>query len=220
MAKRSSEILLQVREQMAFLSEIGVDFFLPETKLKPALPASLTEKILSCDLCPLSHGRTQAVPGEGCFDAELMFVGEAPGQEEDLQGKPFVGRAGQLLTRIIEAMNFKRTEVFIANVVKCRPPENRSPSREEIEKCAPYLLTQVRLVRPKVIVSLGKVATDFFVPNRLGMSELRGHFREFEGISVMPTFHPSYLLRNEGNIEVKRLVWQDMQKVMTLLGKK
>jgi len=230
--KKPEDILSGLESRLEFMAEIGADFVLvpgsqaaeqsasspPQSSDKAEVLGSLREKILSCRLCPLSAGRIQAVPGEGNIDSRLMFVGEAPGRDEDIQGRPFVGRAGQLLTRIIEAMKFKREDVFIANVVKCRPPENRTPQRDEIETCRPYLLTQVRTIQPRVIVTLGKVSTDFFCPSGLAMGELRGRFLEFEGIPVMPTFHPAYVLRNEGKSEVKRLVWQDMQKVMSLLG--
>lgn len=177
----------------------------------------LIRKILSCQACPLFKGRTQAVPGEGNRQARLLFVGEAPGRDEDLQGRPFVGRAGQLLTRIIQAMGFSREEVYIANVIKCRPPENRTPRPDEVKACSPYLLRQIELIRPKVIVALGKVATDFLLQSPKSMSELRGNFGEFQGIPVMPTFHPSYLVRNEGNKEIKKMVWEDMKKVLKLL---
>jgi len=179
----------------------------------------LIKRIMNCTFCPLYRGRTQAVPGEGNRKTELMFVGEAPGRDEDLQGRPFVGRAGQLLTRIIQAMGFEREEVYIANVIKCRPPENRTPKPDEVKACSPYLIKQIELIKPKVIVSLGKVATDFLLPTSKSMSELRGNFGEFAGIPVMPTFHPSYLVRNEGNKEIKRLVWEDMKKVLKLLGR-
>jgi len=181
---------------------------------------ALEEKILRCALCPLSQGRARAVPGEGDYSAPLMFVGEGPGADEDIQGRPFVGKAGQLLTRIIAAMSYKRQDVYITNVVKCRPPQNRTPFREEIEKCRPYLLAQIESIAPRVIVSLGKVATDSFHPSAAGMSRLRGNFIEYGKILIMPTFHPSYLIRNEGNKEIKRLVWQDMQKVMDALSRK
>jgi DNA polymerase len=181
---------------------------------------ALEEKILRCTLCPLSQGRTHAVPGEGDYFSPLMFVGEGPGADEDIQGRPFVGRAGQLLTRIIAAMNYSRQDVYITNVVKCRPPQNRTPVRDEIERCRPYLLAQIESISPRVIVSLGKVATDFFRPSAVGMSNLRGRFFEYGETLVMPTFHPSYLIRNEGNKEIKRLVWQDMQQVMDVLSRK
>jgi DNA polymerase len=181
----------------------------------------LSRLVLECRRCPLAAERTRAVPGEGHPRAELMFVGEGPGRDEDAQGRPFVGRAGQLLRRIIAAMKFREDEVYITNVVKCRPPENRVPRREEVEACAPYLLEQIRLIQPRVIVSLGKTPTEFFMPSgHVSMSSLRGRFADFQGIMVMPTFHPSYLVRNEGNRELKRMVWEDMQKVMEFLGRK
>lgn len=198
----------------------------PASKLVPRRPPSpedvknLEQAVRGCALCPLSRLRTHAVPGEGDWGTELMFIGEGPGRDEDLQGRPFVGRAGQLLTKIIAAMEFRREDVYITNVVKCRPPENRVPHREEIEACSPYLIRQIDMIRPRAIVTLGKTPTDFFIPSRLGMTALRGRFGEHRGIPVMPTFHPAYLVRNERNRELRRMVWEDMQKVMALLGKK
>jgi DNA polymerase len=233
--KRNKELLRQLDQELRFLSDLGAEFIfapdkgikLPEkisggTKTQPngAVLHDLEEKILRCTLCPLSRNRTKAVPGEGDYEARLMFVGEAPGEDEDIQGRPFVGRAGQLLTRIIEAMKFKRDQVYITNVVKCRPPKNRTPVREEIEQCRAYLTAQIEAIGPNVIVSLGKVATDFFHPAAAGMTRLRGHFIEYRRILVMPTFHPSYVLRNEDAKGVKKLVWEDMQQVMAALGKK
>ena len=196
---------------------------LPAGDFPPPPQASfpeLEEKVLSCRLCPLSSSRTRAVPGEGDKGAELMFIGEAPGRDEDAQGRPFVGRAGQLLTKIIEAMNWRREEVYITNVVKCRPPDNRTPLPDEVETCSPYLVRQIELIRPKVIVALGKVATDVFIPGRMSMGERRGKFVDRQGIRIMPTFHPSYVVRNEGNKEIKKMVWRDMKLVMEFLGKK
>lgn len=180
----------------------------------------LETQVLSCRLCALHRLRTNAVPGEGERAAELMFIGEAPGRDEDTQGRPFVGRAGQLLRKIIAAMKFREDEVYITNIVKCRPPDNRVPHREESEACLPYLLRQIELIRPRVIVLLGKTPTDHFLPSRQGMTARRGNFGDYLGIPIMPTFHPSYLIRNEGNRELKRMVWEDMQKVMALLGRK
>lgn len=231
MAKKADHLFGDLEEQLRFLKEIGADFvFRPKTGPKPSSRPSgpsareeimaLHEKILRCKKCLLALGRTHAVPGEGNFEAELMFIGEGPGHDEDVQGRPFVGRAGQLLTKIIQAMKLERTDVFIANVVKCRPPENRTPHRDEVARCSPYLLDQIRLIQPRVIVTLGKVATDFFVPSASGMTSLRGQFYVWNGIQVMPTFHPSYLIRNEGNRGIRKMVWEDMQKVMALLGKK
>jgi uracil-DNA glycosylase family 4 len=182
--------------------------------------AEIERQVRECRLCPLHKLRTRAVPGEGNWAAELMFIGEAPGRDEDEQGRPFVGRAGQLLRKIIGAMTFREEEVYITNVVKCRPPENRVPHREEVEACFRYLVRQIELIRPKVIVTLGKTPTEHFVPGRAGMGELRGRFGDYQGLPVMPTFHPSYLIRNEGNRELRRMVWEDMQKVMALLGRK
>ena len=149
-----------------------------------------------------------------------MFVGEGPGHDEDVQGRPFVGRAGQLLTRIINKMGLDRPAVYIANIVKCRPPENRLPLLAEVEACTPYLLEQIAAIQPKVIVTLGKTATDFFAPSRGSMTDRRGRFEEWRGIAVMPTFHPSYLVRNEGNKELKWMVWEDMQKVLGKLAER
>ena len=190
------------------------------TGAEAAALEEVAREVRACTRCPLHRLRTNAVPGEGNPDAELMFIGEGPGRDEDFQGRPFVGRAGQLLRKIIAAMTFREDEVYIANMVKCRPPENRVPHLEEIEACAPYLARQIELIRPKVIVTLGKTPTDYFAPGREGMTARRGRFGDYRGIPVMPTFHPSYLVRNEGNRELKRMVWEDMQKVMALLGRK
>ena len=192
----------------------------PQTADEREALEEIDRRVLACTLCELHRFRTRAVPGEGDRSAELMFIGEGPGRDEDSQGRPFVGRAGQLLRKIIAAMTFLEDEVYITNMVKCRPPENRVPHHEEIETCSRYLIRQIELIRPKVIVTLGKTPTDYFVPGREGMTVRRGRFGSYLGIPVMPTFHPSYLVRNEGNRELKRMVWEDMQKVMALLGKK
>jgi uracil-DNA glycosylase family 4 len=192
----------------------------PQTAGEKDALADIDRRVRVCTLCDLHKFRTHAVPGEGNWEAELMFIGEGPGRDEDLQGRPFVGRAGQLLRKIIAAMTFREDEVYITNMVKCRPPENRVPHTEEIEACSRYLIRQIELIRPKVIVTLGRTPTDHFVPGREGMTARRGRFGSYLGIPVMPTFHPSYLVRNEGNRELKRMVWEDMQKVMVLLGRK
>jgi uracil-DNA glycosylase family 4 len=167
-----------------------------------------------CTRCGLSLKRTQIVFGVGSPNARLMFIGEGPGADEDLKGEPFVGRAGQLLTRIIESMGLKREEVYIANVVKCRPPENRTPLPDEIATCSPFLFQQVQAIRPRVIVCLGTPATQTVLGTRDTITRLRGSFRDLDGIRVMPTFHPAYLLRNPA---AKREVWDDMKKVMAEL---
>ncbi len=211
-----------LKEYGNFLSECGAYFFDFECETGPRswVMPQLEKMIRRCTRCPLGQQRKKAVPGEGNYQAELMFVGEAPGAEEDAQGRPFVGRAGQLLTRIIEAMTFKREEVYITNVVKCRPEGNRTPHPNEVEACSPYLVAQIKVIKPKVIVALGKVAADFFIPGNLNMAELRGNLFAYENIPVMPTYHPAFVLRNEWRKEIKRQVWQDMQKVMALLGRR
>jgi len=163
-----------------------------------------------CTACKLHQGRTHVVFGVGNPKAELMFVGEAPGRDEDLQGEPFVGRAGQLLTRIIEAMGLKRRDVYIANVIKCRPPNNRNPQEDEIARCEPYLIRQVELIKPCVLVALGTYAAQTLLKTNQPISQLRGRFHSYHGSKLMPTFHPAFLLRNP---ERKRDVWEDMQIV-------
>jgi DNA polymerase len=155
------------------------------------------------------------VYGVGNPSAELMFVGEAPGRDEDLQGEPFVGRAGQLLTDIIKAMKLTRDDVYIANVIKCRPPENRNPEPEELDACRPYIRRQVELIQPKVIVTLGRFALQSLLEKAYSISSVRGKWLEYNGTKVMPTFHPAYLLRTPS---AKKEVWQDMKQVMAELG--
>lgn len=168
-----------------------------------------------CTACPLCKARKSVVFGDGSTSAELMFIGEGPGADEDAQGIPFVGRAGMLLTKMIIAMQFSREDVYIANIVKCRPPNNRVPEDSEAEVCLPYLRRQIALVRPKVIVLLGAIPLKHLMGLN-GITKMRGNWLEYEGIRVMPTFHPSYLLRNE---QAKAPVWQDLQQVMKVFGK-
>jgi DNA polymerase len=168
-----------------------------------------------CTKCKLSGTRTQVVWGTGNPNADLMFIGEAPGRDEDVQGQPFVGRAGQLLTDIIRAMKLTRADVYIANVIKCRPPENRNPEPDELEACRPFIRRQIELIKPKVIVTLGKFALQSLTDKAHAVSAARGQWTEYEGIKVMPTYHPAYLLRTPS---AKKDVWNDMKKVMTELG--
>ncbi|RMF84038.1 MAG: uracil-DNA glycosylase [Nitrospinota bacterium] len=172
--------------------------------------AELKTRVLSCTRCRLHQSRTRVVFGEGNIEAELMFIGEAPGYDEDRQGRPFVGKAGQLLTRMIEAIKLKREEVYIANVIKCRPPANRNPEEDEIAHCEPYLRQQVALVQPKVICALGTFAAQTLLQTGEKISRLRGRFHSYQGIKVMPTYHPAFLLRNP---EYKRAVWKDLQMI-------
>jgi uracil-DNA glycosylase family 4 len=179
-----------------------------------ALVAVRTD-IGDCVRCKLhALGRRQIVFGVGNPNADLMFVGEAPGADEDVQGIPFVGRAGQLLTRIIEAIDLKREDVYIANVIKCRPPGNRNPEQDEVETCEPFLFQQIDIVRPKVIVALGTFAARTLLRTLDPISRLRGRVSEFRGARLIPTFHPAYLLRNPAS---KREVWEDMKVVRSLL---
>lgn len=220
MGKKAEKLLEELEERVKYFSQLGMEFIHSSSPSLESRYLSLTERILHCQECPLAQTRKNAVPGEGNLGADLVFIGEAPGRDEDIQGRPFVGRAGKLLTKIISAMQFKREDVYIANIIKCRPPENRNPQKGEIEKCQNYLLQQLEMIKPRVIVALGRVAADFFIRSSLGMTALRGNFHEFGNTRVMPTFHPSYLIRNEGNKAIKKMVWEDMQKVMAFLGKK
>ncbi|MFH0799213.1 MAG: uracil-DNA glycosylase [Pseudomonadota bacterium] len=168
-----------------------------------------------CLKCKLGRGRKNLVFGVGNPDADLMFIGEAPGADEDEQGIPFVGRAGQLLTKIILAMGFKREDVYIANICKCRPPSNRNPEPDEVAACMPWLIKQAEIIEPKVIVCLGSVATQNLLGTEEKITRLRGKFAMWHDIPVMPTYHPAFLLRNPA---MKKPAWEDMQNVMKMLG--
>jgi DNA polymerase len=176
---------------------------------------SIRADIGDCRRCSLWEGRTKIAHSTGSFSADLMFVGEAPGADEDAQGAPFVGRAGQLLTKIIEAIGYRREDVFIGNINRCRPPANRAPLPDETATCKPFLLREIAVVRPKVIVVLGNTAMKNLLDTREGITKLRGIFQEYYGIKVMPTFHPAYLLRDPSK---KREVWDDMKKVRDYLS--
>jgi uracil-DNA glycosylase len=171
---------------------------------------AIRKDLKDCRRCKLSSGRKNIVFGAGDPHAELMFVGEAPGADEDEQGLPFVGRAGQLLTKIIEAINMRREDVFICNILKCRPPENRNPETDEIASCEPFLFRQIASVKPKVICALGTFASQTLLRTTEPISKLRGRLLDYKGIKLMATFHPAYLLRNPNE---KRKVWEDVQIV-------
>jgi uracil-DNA glycosylase family 4 len=176
----------------------------------------LRAAIGDCRRCKLWSGRTHLVFGVGNPKAKLMFVGEGPGRDEDLQGEPFVGRAGQLLTDIItKGMGLRREDVYIANVVKCRPPENRNPEPDEVASCEPFLKKQIDLVKPAIIVALGKFAVQTLLQSKVPITRLRGQWHSYHGIKLMPTLHPAYLLRNPAD---KKLVWDDIKKVMKELS--
>ncbi len=177
---------------------------------------AVRHEVGDCTRCKLHGGRTTLVFGVGNPRAELVFVGEGPGGEEDRQGEPFVGKAGQLLTKMIGAMGFQRREVYIANVVKCRPPQNRDPEPDEIEACEPFLKAQIAAIGPRVIVALGRFAVQTLLREGTPISRLRGRWREYQGVRLMPTFHPAYLLRNPAD---KGKAWEDLQLVMKEFGK-
>src|SRR5881296_212749 len=192
---------------------------------KADLLTAVRERVRVCTKCKhLACSRTQTVFGVGNPDADLMFIGEAPGADEDQQGEPFVGRAGQLLTRIIRAMNFAREDVYIANILKCRPDVpagsfgNRPPTPREMQTCRPYLMEQIDIIKPKVIVALGAVAVEGLLGTRAPMRDLRGRWDLFNGTPLMVTYHPAYLLRNQSLLE-KRKVWEDMMQVLDRLEK-
>lgn len=192
-------------------------------EIGPVLPEtsdsleSIHSDIGDCRRCPLFRGRKQIVHSTGNPTARLMFVGEAPGADEDQQGFPFVGRAGQLLTKIIESIGLKRDEVFIGNINRCRPPENRQPTFAEAETCRPFLQREIAVVRPKVIVVMGNTAAQNLLNTKVGISKIRGKFQDYLGVKLMPTFHPAYLLRDPHK---KREVWEDMKKVRDYLQSK
>ncbi len=178
--------------------------------------SKLEKQVEKCTECGLCKGRTNVVFGIGDPDADLMFVGEAPGYYEDVRGEPFVGRAGQLLTKIIESIGLKREEVYIANILKCRPPENRNPNAKEIVLCTPHLIKQIEIIRPKVICALGTFAAQTLLDTKEAIGKLRGKFFEYQGTKFLPTYHPAYLLRNPND---KKKVWSDIKKVRDYLKK-
>lgn len=219
MANNSDKDLVEILEtfklRLTELKKDGIDYIpktLENTKQKKL--SVLESSIAGCPKCKLCKTRTNIVFGIGNSQASLLFVGEAPGEKEDLQGEPFVGRAGQLLTKMIEAMGFSRQEVYICNVIKCRPPNNRNPEADEIAACEPFLKQQLEIIKPKVIVGLGTYACQTLLKTTDPMSRFRGQWCSYNNIDFMPTFHPAYLLRNPS---AKKLVWQDLQEVILKL---
>ena len=176
--------------------------------------AGVREELGECTRCPLHRTRKTIVFGEGSAKAQLVFVGEAPGEDEDNQGRPFVGRAGQLLTKIIGAMGLKREDVYICNILKCRPPGNRNPKDDEIAACEPFLVKQLEALNPEVICALGTFAAKTLLRTDIPISAMRGRFHDYHGRRLMPTYHPAYLLRNP---DAKKMVWEDVQKIMKIL---
>src|SRR6185436_8652442 len=236
MSTKLTALIADTKKQLEHLRILGVEGIRPDVKHvdsppPPSLfgdiapvaqtltPSNETFEAIHCEIgpctrCPLHEQRTNVVHTEGDRKARLMFVGEAPGADEDAQARPFVGRAGQLLTKIIEAIGLKREEVLIGNVNRCRPPGNRAPTAEEASTCKPYLLREIAIVQPQVIVVLGNTAMKNLLDTREGITRLRGTFQDYKGIKVMPTFHPAYLLRDPSK---KRETWEDLKKVRDYL---
>jgi DNA polymerase len=220
-----AEVLEQIRAALADLREEGVDFIpaarrATRSREPTASPdadratelARVRTELGECTRCGLHEGRHTIVFGEGSPEADVVFIGEGPGAEEDRTGRPFVGRAGELLNRMIEAVGWRREEVYICNIVKCRPPQNRDPKLEEVAACSPFLAGQVRAIRPKAIVTLGKPAISTLLGRAVAITRERGRWQEWNGIPVMPTFHPAYLLRSYTR-ENRQVVWDDLRAV-------
>ncbi len=210
----SEEFTQLARKYISQMVEMGERFLMLEKRQEEKdTMSALSREVNDCTKCPLHATRTNSVFGEGSPLAELMFVGEAPGREEDAQGRPFVGSAGQLLTKMIEAIDLRREDVYIANILKCRPPQNRDPLREEVEACRGYLLRQIKLIKPKVICGLGSYAAKALLETALPISRLRGEVHELGSAKFVPTYHPAALLRNPG---WKRSAWEDLKLVREL----
>ncbi len=224
-----AEWLADVSNTLSYMADMGCSGFncnskslwmvrhwgeIPE-KLPTETMADIRSDLQRCRRCGLCETRTQIVFGEGDVNARLVFVGEGPGYEEDKRGVPFVGAAGQLLSKIIEAMHLTRERIYICNIIKCRPPGNRNPKPSEIEVCKPFLERQLKVIKPDFICALGTFAAQTLLRSEIPISKLRGEFHDFMGIKVLPTYHPAYLLRNP---EKKRAVWEDMKKLMSAMG--
>jgi len=221
MDEKMSEVISDLKSYLEYLKGMGIAS-LPTSEIKPDGPSpsriitleEVRKELGDCKRCKLHQTRRTIVFGEGNEKATLMFIGEGPGYDEDVQGRPFVGKAGQLLTKIIESINLSREEVYIANIVKCRPPQNRNPEPDEIQSCSPFLMKQIRIIQPRIICALGTFAAQTLLKTDTKISQLRGKLFDLEGITVIPTYHPAFLLRNP---ERKREVWEDMKKIAGLL---
>ena len=211
-----------LKKILQFYGEMGAEFLhLPGSNPRADL-AELNRSILQCRQCRLHESKTHYVPGEGSNHPDIIFIGEGPGQTEDQFGRPFIGNAGQLLDKIIQKMGYRREDLFISNVVKCRPPNNREPLHDEVEACLPFLHRQIELLNPKIIVCLGKVALNNLLGTSHSMGRIRGQLLSFNDIPLIPTYHPSYILHKKEKEEIsqaKREVWEDMQKVLTIIAK-
>ena len=221
MDKKVNEIICDLRSYLGYLKEMGISV-LPasESNSQNTVPSGILtltdvrKELGDCKRCKLHRTRRTIVFGEGNEKASLMLIGEAPGYDEDIQGKPFVGKAGQLLTKILQSINLPREEVYITNIVKCRPPQNRNPQPDEIQSCNPFLVKQITVVQPKIICALGSFSAQTLLKTDTKITALRGKVFDLEGIKVIPTYHPAFLLRNP---ERKREVWEDMKKIAGLI---
>jgi DNA polymerase len=221
MDEKMGEVISDLKSYLEYLKGMGIQS-LPASEMKLDEPSpsrimtleEVRKELGDCKRCKLHRTRRTIVFGEGNEKATLMFIGEGPGYDEDVQGRPFVGKAGQLLTKIIESINLSREEVYIANIVKCRPPQNRNPEPDEIQSCNPFLMNQIRVIQPRIICALGTFAAQTLLKTDTKISQLRGKLFDLEGITVIPTYHPAFLLRNP---ERKREVWEDMKKIAGLL---
>jgi len=222
MDENINELISDLKTYLEYLKGMGIttlpvaDHAPEKTPRSETLTlADVKKELGDCKRCKLHRTRKTIVFGEGNEEARLMFIGEGPGYDEDVQGRPFVGRAGQLLTKIIESINLSREEVYIANIIKCRPPQNRNPEPDEIESCNPFLMKQIRVIQPRIICALGTFSAQTLLKTNTKITALRGKLYELEGIKVIPTYHPAFLLRNP---ERKREVWEDMKKIEELLN--
>ena len=221
MDENSREMISELKAYLEYLKGMGiVSLPVSENILQKAIRsqiitlAEVRKELGDCKRCKLHRTRRTIVFGEGNEKATLMFIGEGPGYDEDVQGRPFVGKAGQLLTKIIQSINLPREEVYIANIIKCRPPQNRNPEPDEIESCSPFLMKQITSIQPKIICALGTFSAQTLLKTDAKITALRGKLYDLEGIKVIPTYHPAFLLRNP---ERKREVWEDMKKMAELI---
>jgi len=222
MDENINELISDLKSYLEYLKGMGI-VSIPASEMKADEPGQSTmitledvrKELGDCKRCKLHRGRKTIVFGEGNEKATLMLIGEGPGYDEDVQGRPFVGRAGQLLTKILQSINLPREEVYIANIIKCRPPQNRNPEPDEIQSCTPFLMKQIQVIQPKIICALGAFSAQTLLKTDVKITALRGKFYDLEGIKVIPTYHPAFLLRNP---ERKREVWEDMKKIVELLG--
>jgi uracil-DNA glycosylase family 4 len=226
MDEKVQEVVADLKAYLEYLKGMGIEALpIAEKKTEKAIPSEtpnlapsleeIRKELGDCKRCKLHRGRRTIVFGEGNKNAKLMFVGEGPGYDEDVQGRPFVGKAGQLLTKIIQSIHLEREEVYIANIIKCRPPQNRNPEPDEIASCSPFLMKQIQAIRPDIICALGTFAAQTLLRTDAKITSLRGRTFDLQGIKVLPTYHPAFLLRNP---DKKREVWEDMKQIAERLA--